>query len=292
MSPIAIAASTTSQRDSCLSSADEAMLCALWRYHLLTSAQMLRLHYSSGSLSYVQVKLKRLTDLGYAQRLFLPRPSQHGSGPSIYCLARRGLRFLASAGFAVTNRYRPSDKRAYSYMHLSHALAVNDVLIAADLCCRRFPHLRLETMLHDYALKRAPMTVTDGGGKTAVVPDAWLDVRVGRDQLCQWLELDRGTVEAKAWRAKVRALALSTKSAYQEHFQTSSLTVLVLTTAGERRLRELLRWTEAEVAAVGRQYADLFRFAAFDPATIDPATLFFEALWQQPGAAHPVALIE
>src|SRR5688500_14021663 len=114
-----------------LSSSDHTLLSDLAQYGYATAAQLCRLRYGR-SLTYVSTKLKRLADLGYLQRLYLPRPTARGSAPLVFRLDRKGLNYLKSCGTEVQHRYRPSEA-AFSYLHLSHRLAVNDWLISLAL---------------------------------------------------------------------------------------------------------------------------------------------------------------
>jgi hypothetical protein len=80
---------------------------------------------------------------------------------------------------------------------------------------------------------------------------------------------------------------------YQEAFETTSLTVVVATTAGERRLLDLLRWTEAELAAAKEEaQGDLFLFASFSPESAQAADIFLARRWYPPFRRQPVALLE
>src|SRR6266545_1582739 len=144
--------------------ADAQLLHAVQRYHAITARQLTTLLYAPSSHTWVQTKLKRLTDAGYLQRLFLPRPSQAGSAPSVYTLSRRGMRYLADHGVDVPRRARPYKARSYTYLHLSHLLAVNDVLIAAELLARRHPQVVLARLLHERDLQRMPVTVQNADG--------------------------------------------------------------------------------------------------------------------------------
>src|SRR5207237_2660327 len=127
-------------------------------------------------------------------------------------------------------------------------------------------------LLHEQDLKRRPTRVVVEGQRQSVVPDAWLDFRIGGPyQVCLAVELDMGTEEQKKWRRKVRALLAFANGPYQEAFGTTSLTIAVVVTAGEKRLGELLSWTEAELAAAGEQQnASLFLFVACSPAEVAP----------------------
>src|SRR5438552_3253113 len=89
--------------------ADDLILHALYRFHYLTSSQICRLLYSPSSLGYVRSKLKALADAELVLTLFLPRPTQRGSAPSIFTLARKGLNYLDACGIDVDARFHPSE---------------------------------------------------------------------------------------------------------------------------------------------------------------------------------------
>ena len=276
--------------------ADDSVLRAAFRYYYLSSRQVCRLLYSPGSLTYVQTKLKQLTDSGLLQRIWLPRLSPHGSAPSVYTLARKGLNYLASVGIDIDRRrYRPSEQREFTYLFLGHTLAVNDVLISAELLCRARPEFRLAQMLHERDLKRRPVRAEDDDGRAiAVVPDGWLDLRVnGAYQVCLALELDRGTEEQKVWRRKVRGLLAYANGPYQDAFQTRSLTIAVVATSGDARLLQLLRWTESELAAMKEEgRGDLFVFTGLRAELVGLTDLFCSRRWRQPFGEQSIALLD
>ncbi len=276
--------------------ADDAVLRAAFRYYYLSSRQVCRLLYSPGSLTYVQTKLKHLTDAGLLQRIWLPRPTAHGSAPSVYTLARKGLNYLEGTGTDVDRRrYRPSEQREHTYLFLGHTLAVNDVLRSAELLSRSQPDCELARMLHERDLKRRPIHVQDEYGRMiAVVPDGWLDLRVkGAFQVCLALELDRGTEEQKVWRRKVRGLLAYANGPYQDAFETKSLTIAVVATSGDKRLLQLIRWTESELTARHEQgQGDLFVFTGVRSDSTEMADLFFSRRWYQPFGEQPIALLD
>lgn len=214
----------------------------------------------------------------------------------MYTLGRKGLNYLAGAGIDIDRRrYRPSEQREHTYLFLGHTLAVNDVLISAELLSRTQPDYEIARMLHERDLKRRPVHIQDEDGRMmAVVPDGWLDVRVkGAYQVCLALELDRGTEEQKVWRRKIRGLLAYANGPYQDAFQTKSLTVAVVATSGDRRLLQLLRWTESELTARREQgQGDLFVFTAIRSDPADLADLFFSRRWHQPFGEQTVALLE
>jgi len=272
---------------------DEAILEGLYRYRYLTSKAVCRLFFKPGCLIYAQTKLKRLADLGYARRCFLPRATQHGSAPSVYCLSRKGLKHIAARGIDVPSRYQPVHQPSSSYLFLSHTLMVNDVLITAELLDRTSDAVTLQIMHHEFDLKRTPFYVQDDSGeRLVVIPDGYFDLRIsGHYQACFALEADRATEEQKKFRRKVGGLIGLTKGAYQERFGTSSLTVAVVTT-DEHRLAQLRQWTEAELEKLGRDRGDLFRFAVLSEDLLLPEVMFFAPRWYRPFDSSAVTLLE
>lgn len=281
--------------ESVIQPCDERLLRSLHRFHYLSSQQLCRLTYSRGSLTYVQSKLLKLTRYGFVQRTWLPRRINHGSSPAIYSLARKGMNHLKRLGVAPRQRIRPSEQSALSYLFLNHTLQLNDFLIGAEVFCRTSTNYQLHSFLHERELKRAPIDVIRDDGKSAVVvPDAWMDIRMrDRLQVCLVVELDCGTEEQKAWRRKVQNLLAFADGPYQDAFGTRSLTFVVVTTAGDRRLLQLLRWTEAELAAA-REVAqgDLFILTSWRPELLPAQELFRDRRWLQPFGGEAVSLLD
>lgn len=278
-----------------LSPQDALILRNLARFHYLVARQVCRLLYSPSSITYVQTRLKLLTEEGFCQRIWLPKRARYGSAPAVYTLARRGINYMAAAGVDVIRRYHPAEQEARSFLFLNHTIALNDFLISAELLGRWAPEFKLARLLHERELKRKPVYVSsDQGRRVPVIPDAWLDFRIQDSfQVCMAVEIDRGTEEQKRWREKVARLLLYADGPYQEAFGTRSLTFAVATTAGYWRLMELMAWTRAELEARREQsQADLFLFAHIEPDTIDPERVFLSPIWRQPFNEEPIALLE
>ena len=219
---------------------EDRILRALLRFFYLTAIQIGRTcGLSPRSLTYTQTRVKALVDHGYVQRIFLPRASQRGSAPSVYCLSRKGLNYLRDQGLDISRiRYRPSEQQE-SLLHLSHTLEVNDFLISCYELERRHPEVEVREMRHERDLKREPFRVEDSQeGKIVVCPDAWVDLRLRQAdetvQSCLVLELDRGTEEERKFRHKVRGMVTWSEHGYEQQFGTTSLTLAVVVTAGER----------------------------------------------------------
>ncbi len=279
--------------------AEDRILRALGRYHLLTAEQITRLLYRPGSLRDVQKRLAKLVAAGY---LIPKRGYSRSTGrpPAIYALGRRGRDYAAAAGLELRHRFRPGEERGYLFY--AHTLALNDVLIAAERLAARTGRFWIETMLHDQLLQQTPLRVTLHGGRPArVVPDAWLDLRFSRPgerpiRECYVVELDRGTERQRDFRAKVEALIAATEGPYQDAFGTDLMTVAVVA-APERnpdqRRRQLLEWIEWELERLDRpDQADLFYVASLDSAAVSPEDLFCSASWYAPFSGVPAPLWE
>jgi protein involved in plasmid replication-relaxation len=290
--------SQKSAQSGAVTPAKHALLAAIGRYHFLTTRQATRLLYAEGSLTRVQTLLKELSDDGYVQRLFLPRPTPHGRVPAVYTLGRFGHAHLEALGIDVPTRLRPSEARAHAYLFLDHTLAVNDCLIAMEVLARRTPAIALHRMLHERTLRHMPIPVTDPDGSNAsVIPDGWLDVRValpeGIDRYCIALEIDRETTEQRAFRRKIAHWVAAADGPYQAAFGTDLLTVAIVATPGEGRARELLRWIVAALATLHREeQAGLFLVTPADAAAVDPFAFYCGRMWHQPDREEPVPLIE
>lgn len=265
--------------------AHETILKSFYTYYYLTAKQVCRLHYSPGSFTRVEKLLKELKDNTYLQWDFLPVKRRFGSSPAYYMLAKRGVSYLRRLGFDVSILPYPSEKKELKSLFLPHTMTVNDFLIASSLLPRVTPEISLCELRHELRMKRTM--------KSPVIPDGWLDFRRHNEQICFWLEVDRGTEEAKVFRQKLRSLVAFAKSSYQAVFETPSLTIVFATTAGNVRLERMLKWTEQELTQMHETVeSDLFRFAIIPEGELDPSWLFFEPFWCRLFRETPLALLD
>ncbi len=212
------------------------------------------------------------------------------------------MRYRRAAG-DVLPRYRPQKERRRSFLTLSHTLAINDCLIALELLTRSRTDLSLTAQLDERALKRRRLRVTwyDAGTavSAAVVPDAWCQLEWSgpRDRFrqCLHFEIDRGSEHQAAWRRRIRTWLAYADGPYQAAFGTTSLTIAIVATPGEQRMRQLLTWTMAELASLGRAAhrpsRNLFWFTAEPAANTPPESFFCAPCWRVPGVAEKYALL-
>jgi Replication-relaxation len=282
---------SSSGSDLLIRPADEPILRALLRYHLLTVPQIQRLCYSRGALKHAYARSKRLADGNHIQALDMLRPARRGSGPIVYTLAASGLAHLKAMGVEIAEHFRLAEMKKYSYLFLDHWVGLSDVLVAATLLARAEPGVQIETMIHDRELKHRPVLVTVNGRRVGIVPDGWVTFLLesptgGRVRAPVAWEVDRGTVERRDWQAKILAYLAGYghegNGPLLTAFGAHSLTVAVITAGDDGRQQELLAWTEAVLVGVAQPHlAELFQFSSLCPARVQ-ARDFFRNGWRQP----------
>src|SRR5918999_5256581 len=280
---------------------DHDMMAAIFRHQCMTATQVTRLLFSPTSATWVNAKLKRLTDVGYLVRSQVPVKLVNGRPPMYYGLGEKGLGHLASYGVDVPERARPYRLRHYSDPFIAHLLAVNELLIAGQLLCRQQPALKLARVLHQQDFERQPVLVRRPGGQPAKVKlDGFLDFEVHsaspyRAPFC--LELDRGTERRQKWRDKVKSLVHFLRGPYQDTFGRKAVTIGVVATPGRERLISLIGWTREELTELKATPEEIgaFRFATFplDCRTPEaqrptPAELFLTPRWYPAFESKPV----
>jgi hypothetical protein len=260
-----------------LSQRDQQLLDALATYPFLTIRQLCQLVFGRLSArTYCATRLARLYRARLVDRLYLAR-SYRGGSLAVYTLRRR-------------------NKVQRSPQFLEHTLAVADCLLHVRAYCQTRPDLAIGKVLQEGELKKDPVRVQDGSREVAVIPDAYLQLYWQQAGRCYTLplaiEIDRGTEASRVWRAKVRRYLAFVARGYPERFGTHALTVVVLTTAGPKRLRTLVQAIEGELTRLGqRQQADLFRIASADPAREEPREVLARPRFSVPFQQGTVPLL-
>jgi hypothetical protein len=251
-------------------------------------------HYKPGMLKTVSKRLKVLTDNGYIQADCIP--TKLFKSPYYYTLDSKGMRYLESIGLDTDVSFRASKEVSESYLHLRHALELNDVLIAALRLKHTHPQYYLSRFIHERTLKRTPYKVTLNGQHISLIPDGFLDVRQRRQNmpdlsLTLLLEHDRGTEQQEHFRRRIRAYgAFLSSGAYKQLLGTERVTVAFTTFVSPKRVAQMREWTKAELATEP-QLASMFIFAEL-PRPLEPRHLLFERRWYTLPSDQPIALFE
>ena len=263
------------------------MPIGLYHLHLATTEQLTRLHYKPGMLKTVSKRLKALTDNGYIQADCVP--TKLFKSPYYYVLANRGMRYLEDIGLDTEPSYRASKETSDSYLHLRHALELNDVLIAALRLKYYHPSYYLSRYIHERSLKRQPYK---SNGIT-LIPDGFLDIRQRGSErsLCLILEHDRGTEQQEHFRRRIRAYKIFlTGGGMTQPFNVNRAAVAFTTFISSKRVQQMRDWTRAEIQTEP-QLAGMFIFAEL-PKPLEPHHLLFERRWLTLASDQPIALLE
>ena len=259
-----------------VSQRDRDLLDTFTLFPFLTAAQLCRLVFGSESaLSYCRDRLKKLWHARLLERVYLRR-SVYGSPLAVYTLKHRN---------AVER----------SFLFLEHTLEIANFAIAVRSYCES-DGVELSQLLLEGSLRRQPVRVRDGSRDVAVIPDAYVRLLLRRDgrayELGWAVEIDRATVPGRAFRRKVRRLLAYAEGPYQAWAQSSALTIVVITTGGEKRLEMLTRAVEEELLANGAaDQGDLFRLASAHLEAIDPVALVRDRRFRIPFMVGLVPLL-
>jgi len=266
------------------------MPVGLYHLHQATAEQLTRLHYKAGMLKTVSKRLKVLADNGYVQADCIP--TKRFKSPYYYTLDNRGMRYLESIGLDTDISFRASKEVSESYLHLRHALELNDVYIAA-LQLKPVTNNRyyLARYIQERTFKRAPLTFTYNGANIRLIPDGSLDIRQRRQsqpdsRLFMILEHDRGTEQQEHFRRRIRTYSAFVGSgAYKQLLGVERITVAFTTFVGSRRIAQMREWTLAELQATHEPAAigQTFLFANFSKP-LDPRQVWLEPAWYTPNA--------
>jgi hypothetical protein len=264
----------------------EDILTVLFEFECLTAAQVTRLLYVKGSLTYVKAQLKALVDANLAFTI-----GGRGTNlPLIYTLTGKGRIYASTLTGQQPKRFRPKEageKQMNTYF-MRHLLAVNDVLIAARLLSETRPAIVLTRMYREPELRRR--IYVDIPPKMCIEPDA----------SAQFLVTQRGQERPETWEAFFHIEVYRTMPPVKERFKhkiqgyvryddTGQHEVLfappvlsVAVIAQTPQMAPILKyWTEEALTEIGRPAeGDWFFLCSLDTATASPEDLFLSPMWE------------
>lgn len=270
------------------------MPIGLYHLHLATAEQLTHLHYKPGMLKTVSKRLKVLVDNGYVQADCIP--TKFMKSPYYYTLATKGMRYLGDIGVDIDKSFRASKEVSESYLHIRHALELNDVLIAALRLRLIHEHYYLARFVHERTLKRTPYKVSINGHQVSLIPDGFLDFHQRRTDLPEpslplILEHDRGTEQQQYLRRRIRAYrAFLSSGGQMQLFGASKATMAFTTFVSAKQAMQMRAWAYQELQDAP-QLATMFIFAEL-PRPLEPKHLLFERRWFTLNSDQPIALLE
>ena len=250
------------------------MPIGLYHLHLATAEQLTRLHYKAGMLKTVQKRLRQLVINEVIQADSVP--TKFFKSPFYYTLSGKGMKYLQDLGMDVDANFRASKEVSESYLHLRHAIELNDVLIAALRLKYVHPNYYLARYLHERALKRQPYKANG----ITLIPDGFLDFRdrSSNRAMCLILELDRGTEQQDHFKRRIRAYkALYEADGTYSMFGVKTAITAFVTFTGAKRVAQMRDWTRAELQD-SPQLMQMFLFADL-PTPLEPQQLLLDCHW-------------
>jgi hypothetical protein len=239
------------------------ILETLFRFRYLSSFQLAALLYPS-ALKYVQNHLSKLYANGYLERHLKYRAIIGGRPLSIYSLKGKAYSYLG----AKARKSNPSQQS------LIHLLSANDLLILAHQLVRKDPYFSITHYLTEHEIK-----VKSAG----ICPDAALVIETSTHHYPIAFELDRASEDRPVIQAKISSLIDYSQGPHRAHLPSDYLTIAFVVHGSDRRVEQLVRWTEGAIQKRRAQdLASIFLFAQFDPSTADPVQIFTQPIWSSP----------
>jgi hypothetical protein len=275
----------------------EDILRYIYTFHFLNLEQVMRLlRYSPNSKRNCQKLLKELRDHLYLDSPRLPR-AYLGNPPFVYCLSREGLNYLRDLGYDTDFRFRQIDHNQPSYSWLNHLMALNDFLICACLLPNSGYSIALETVIHEWIIKRRFNTSVEvrikketGGFEkktVGVIPDAFINFRFRNNlHMPLLVELDRDSESRWKIREKVYSLLAYVDGPYAKLFEVDPdmATIAFVVADNNTHRRDLiLHYIESVLKETNRlSDAEMFYVAALPSGILSPIDIFLSPLWHRP----------
>ncbi|MEP0826928.1 MAG: replication-relaxation family protein [bacterium] len=253
---------------------DREILRALSSYHLLFTAQIHRLLFSS--VGRARKRLNQLWQHGLVKRIYKPVRLGEGSAAFLYALTRKAA-LLTDAEKAGNAKLKRATKISGQYGE--HLLRINDFRICLTLACRKDPGsaVRIWKQSKDFNL-RVPVRTDRGYETVVIIPDGFFQLKAGDRSYSFFLEIDRGTTDLTRIRAKISGYltlwgdkALKTKSGIESAFR-----VLFVTT-GEKRRNNMLALMEP--LAKRHLRPDVIYFTDFSQYSLERPESLLDSIW-------------
>lgn len=214
-----------------LGARDDAMLRAVARFRLVTSADFGDLFFDRRHRDVCASRLRRLYDAGYLETHVLDR-----AAPNIYSIGPQGKTWLREHGVEVHGLPRPP---------WQHHLSIVRLWVRVGVATHRLSRVRLARFTPEFEVRERGLGVALG-----LVPDALVDMAVTRnggvDSVRMLVEVDRGTESLEVLRQKIRSLEAFRAVELVPHACRVLRLVVFLDQAGARREAKVRQLIAAE----------------------------------------------
>jgi len=261
---------------------DVSIILSIYENRFLKRDQIQRLHFPNASVSACNMRMKKLEEHQFLDRLV--KPVAAGSAQAAYALDKRGADVVAAT--LEIDRHQVRWNRANNrveFFFLEHTLGVSEFRVCLDVALAA----RREELLFYQRGDRSHLrriSVTGVRKKYFVVaPDAFFGIQTGRGKCIFFLEVDLGTETLSRFAEKVTAYKRYWKSRqYTEEYGFNNFRVLTVCES-ERRLANL---RQATGKVGGRQ---MFLFTTFSAMQQNSP---LGSVWLSPFIDLPTSLLE
>ena len=265
-----------------LTARDVMIILSVYENRFLRRDQIQRLHFADASITACCVRLKKLYENRFLDRV--GRPATSVKAQAVYALDKRGTDVVAAA--LEINRHKIRWSRASNrveWLFMEHTLAVSEFKVCLDVALAgRGEEIFFYQRGDRSHLRR--ISVTGSKKKYFVVaPDAFLGIQTGRGKCIFFLEVDMGTETLTRFAEKIVAYKRYWKSRqYTEEYGFNHFRVLTVAES-ERRLANLRRAT----GNAGGQR--MFLFTTFRALQSNSP---LGCIWLSPLSDSPISLLE
>lgn len=265
-----------------LTARDVMIILGVYENRFLRRDQIQRLHFPDASFVACCVRLKKLYENHFLDRV--TKPVTKGSAQAAYALDKRGADVVAAA--LEIDRHKVKWSRAHNrveFLFLEHTLAISEFKVCLDVT---LASRREEIFFYQRGDRSHLRRISVTGAKKkyfVVAPDAFFGIQSGRGKHIFFLEVDMGTETLSRFAEKVVAYKRYWKSGkYGEEYGFNHFRVITVCES-ERRLANL---RQATGRAGGRS---MFLFTTFQ-AIQEYSTL--GSIWLSPVSDLPTSLLE
>lgn len=240
---------------------DREILVLIFLHRALTRDHLMAIAASFRSIPRINARLRAMYDASLLRKAYIATGA-YGS-QTLYVLGPAAAPLVAADLGLPEGEVRRYGSYAAIRSSLEHALLAADLRLAATLGAKQAGYglrryLPEPAARHEYLWEERGTT-----SRQILKPDAYFEVQCGERRLGAFLEADRGhCAEGQIAKSLASYGAYARRGLYEEIYHLPSFVVCLVTTAGERRIRnlrslqsermpELLLTTKERVAAHG-----------------------------------------
>lgn len=226
---------------------DRMVIGEVARYGAISRSQLMELGFFN-SVSRANRRLRMLADGKFLRRTYLATGPQQNA--TIYVLGPVGAEVAVEDYAFDPVEMRRHGRRSPERMYLEHHVGIVSVRLAA---MREESELRLAHFVAEPDCRHEYEVVLHGRvSRRLMKPDALAVFAIGDSPFSVFIEYDRGNTSLTQMASQFRRYASYwAETAFQSAYETDvPFTVAVVTTAGKRRIENLLRLTQQMAVSV------------------------------------------